>query len=313
MKCIKAIEKFPRGLPNTVLTMGNFDGLHIGHQKLIHRVIDESKALDGTSVLLTFQPHPSYVVHNVQRIKKITSFNEMLELLRQYGLEYLLAIPFTPEFATIEPETFLSDIIKKYINPAAIAVGVDHRFGRDRKGDISCLQRFCDRESIRLHIVDQVFKLGDVVSSTRIRKAVDQANLDLVTSLLGRFLKTSGVITKGVGRGAELGFPTANIHSGDHILPPSGVYATRSLLKHIYHPSVTYIGNSPTFNGKDLLVETHIFGIHQSLYGETLTVEFLKYIRPEKIFKNTFDLIKQMQTDMKRAMEMYGCFFSEKE
>ncbi len=313
MHIIESIERFPETDKAVILTMGNFDGVHIGHRTLIRQVVDRAVEKSGISVLMTFVPHPVTVLNPGMHLNLINDFTETAALIKELGIDILLKIHFTKEFARIPAATFVKDHLIRFIRPQEIFVGENHRFGHDRAGGLEVLAGLCRESGIEFHTVASVRLKGEVVSSTRVREKIHSGELAIVREMLGRHFHLRGLIRRGAGRGAGLGFPTANIRVRNRVLPPPGVYATVSCFHEIEHPSMSYIGSAPTFGGEIPQIETHIFYVQEELYGKTLRIKFLDRIRPEICFNNQFDLVRRMKQDAREAMAIYHEFKSKED
>ncbi len=311
MLIVKSFEEIPDGVTATVMTLGNFDGLHLGHVTLINHVVTRARAADVPSVLLTFQPHPLKVLHPEKPLQRIKDFDETVNRLEIFGLDILMTLVFTRDLATLKPHEFLNNYVRKFLNPRTIVLGYNHRFGADRKGDIETIRTFGKQYGIDVVVVEPILINGDIVSSTRIRELIVQGDMTGAKLMLGAPFRLSGIVKRGQGRGAGLGFPTANLKFSDRILPPSGVYATIAHTGETTSPSISYVGSSPTFGGTQIQVETHLFGHQENLYGHHLKVDFIEKIRDEITFESTFNLVKKMRQDARKALKIYRGYTQE--
>ncbi|MBN1355894.1 bifunctional riboflavin kinase/FAD synthetase [bacterium] len=309
MRIIQSFSDLPNDLTKVVMTMGNFDGVHIGHQNLIGNVVLRAERVKGVSVVLTYQPHPVSVLYPRKQLKRITGISEMMEIIGSFGVDFMVSFSFTPELARLDPDEFLKTVIFAYTIPESIVIGADHRFGKDRRGDARLLSDLGSRMGIDVSIVEDVVVGGEPVSSTRIRELVASGDLETARLLLGRFFRLTGIVRKGFGRGHDMGFPTANFTVSDRVLPPPGVYAGQAGIRGQSGPSVTYIGDSPTFDEGSYQVETHLFGFQGDLYGQLLEVDLMQRIRPDTRFKTPSELVEQMKRDARDAMEIYRKHF----
>ncbi len=301
MQLIQTIDSLPRDLGNTVMTIGNFDGLHIGHQVLIRRLQEHSKRLAVPSVLMTFHPHPLRVLSPDHPLQLINSFDEMVAILKRFGIDYLLSIPFTPKFSHGSAEDFLKDVIMTHLHPLVIVVGQNHRFGNNRYGDIQTLRDFGQQHDIWVEVISPVILDGMAVSSTLIRDLIRSGELEQAEKLLGHPYRITGSVQEGMGRGRQIGYPTANLSIKDKVIPPHGVYATQTTLNETVYPSISYLGQSPTFDGKDIIFETHLLDYSGDLYGRNIAVDLLHWIRPEMIFSDVVSLLEQIRVDIQTA------------
>jgi riboflavin kinase / FMN adenylyltransferase len=309
MRVVQSLQNVSSDNRRIILTMGNFDGVHIGHQALIREVVRQKGEKKGTAVVLTFQPHPVELLFPEKKIKYINNVTEMTQWIASLGIDYIVTVPFTQKISELDPEQFLKQVICGCGCPLSVVIGEDHRFGKNREGDAGILLRFAQEHKFDVTVMDQIMVDDEVVSSSRIRRLVKKGDLISARRLLGRYFRLSGIVQHGFGRGADLGFPTANLTFTNRVLPPPGVYASRAGVKDVSVPSISYIGNSPTFREGSFQVETHIFGIQQNLYGKILTVDFIERIRPEIRFESPVDLIRHMTQDAKKVMSIYKKHF----
>ena len=305
MQLIEDIEKINKPFPNAVLTIGNFDGVHIGHQALFHEVVERADALGGTSVAMTFNPHPLRVIRPNCQPPLITIYEQKVELIASAGLDVLIGVPFTRQFAAMPARTFIADLLVRRIGMRAIVVGQDYTFGRHREGDIALLQSMSRDLGFTVAVADWIrvpSAVTDRISSTRIRELVQAGEMDRAQRMLGRHYQIRGTI--GVGRkrgGALLGFPTANITLQDELCPPTGVYAVTVQLDADTLPAVANIGYSPTFDDHIFTVEVHILDFNQDVYGRKIRVNFIQRIRDEIRFDGLQALSDQIRRDVATA------------
>lgn len=320
MKVVSGHLHVTETLKNTVVVIGNFDGVHLGHQELIRVAKEKAQQKKGTVLAYTFRPHPKEVLAPVGSSGagsfRLSTFSERISLLERYGVDLLVEEPFTREFSNTTPEKFFSDILIRSLNACEIVVGYDFAFGKGREGGLTALQQFCDSTGVGLSVVP-AFRTpeGEVVSSSRIRKAMAQGELDRVNRLLGYPFFYRGVVTRGDQRGREIGFPTANLKLEKKIVLPFGVYVTQSQVDGQSYPTVTNIGVRPTVDGKasdydhqefPASVETHFLSQDFDIYGKTLEVSFLKFLRGEKKFAGLSELKSQIAQDVKASEEFFN-------
>ena len=292
-------------MDRSVITLGNFDGVHLGHQALISSVVQESHRLNVPSVLITFHPHPAVVTRPDKHFRHLSSFTENVEIMEKSGIDILLRVEFTRHFAEIRPMEFLNSHVRKYLHPEVIFIGYDHRFGRDRDGNFDTLKEFGEREGVRVIMVPPYMVEGRIVSSSAIRDYILAGNLRDACKMLGRPFRLSGDVQEGCHRGGLLGIPTANLHLPDRILPPAGVYASMTAMELVSRPSITYIGQSPTFGGGDIRIETHVFDFNGNIYGNRLCVDLICMIRTDRVFKGEEELVHQMKEDILQAKQVF--------
>jgi riboflavin kinase/FMN adenylyltransferase len=305
MKIIEHIEALREPFPNAVITIGNFDGVHIGHQGLFHEVVQRAEALAGTAIAMTFEPHPLRVLQARRKPPLITLYEQKKELIGRTGVDVLICIPFDHAFAAISAREFVADLLVRRIGMRAIVVGQDYAFGRHREGNIHMLRALGRELGFEVHVTDwiQAASLdGERISSTRIRELVMAGQVVEASRMLGRRYQVRGQVVAGRNRGGKLlGFPTANIALQDELCPKTGIYAVtvehagRRLL------GVANIGYSPTFEDHVFTVEVHLLDFHESIYGETIRVNFIQRIRDEARFESLEDLSRQIQRDVETA------------
>ncbi len=278
---------------HTSVTPGKFDGLHLGHMKLIRRVLEQASSLDLQSVVLTIETSGSGIL----------SHEERAQILEESGIDTLIECPFTTSFREMSPAQFASLVLDQTLHTAYAAVGSDFRFGQNRAGDAQMLALYADAFGARTQIFPKETYLSEEISSTRVREALRSADLELVSALLGRDYCVKGTVCHGRRLGASIGIPTANLlPPPDKILPPDGVYASRVLLPdHSVKSAVTNIGLRPTVHGTHRTIETHIPGYEGDLYTKQLTVSILRRLRPEIRFDSLEDLKAQMRKDIEEC------------
>ncbi|MCB0407481.1 MAG: bifunctional riboflavin kinase/FAD synthetase [Bdellovibrionales bacterium] len=297
----------------SVVTVGNFDGLHLGHQKLIQTLKEEGKRWGVPTVVFTFDPHPLEVLApelNHQRLFPREDLGEQLNIL---GMDYLIIEPFSKKFSQTSAQKFLEDYILKPLHPKALVVGHDFAFGADRSGSQETLKSFCMSNGISLMVLDPIQEASGIVSSSKIRQSIRLGKIREAQELLGRPYYVVGVVARGAGRGKSIGLPTVNLQLQSFILPAPGVYITEVYWDGVWNPAVSNIGCNPTFhNSSDepqYTFETHILSFQKDLYGESLKVRFRDWLRNEIRFKSAQELISQIHKDI----ELAKSFFSQKE
>ncbi|MCL1892991.1 MAG: riboflavin biosynthesis protein RibF [Holophagaceae bacterium] len=290
-----------------VATMGNFDGVHVGHRRLISTAVRMAKERCRQSVLITFNPHPMKVIAQSSHSGLLMTLSQKLNVLESLGVDYVWLIPFNLEFSELAPEVFL-ELLGRYIIPAEIHVGQAFRFGRDRTGDITTMQNWGDNIGCQVHAHAYLAPDGGILSSSRIRQALATGDADLASELLGAPYKMSGMVVEGSKRGRELGFPTANLQWEQEFIPANGVYITKvSCPTRLNEPSLglTNIGEKPTFGSQQQTIETHLLGINTDLYGANIELELLHRIRGEQKFDNPESLIIQIAEDIEHGIRWW--------
>jgi riboflavin kinase/FMN adenylyltransferase len=283
-----------------VVTIGNFDGVHRGHQYLLGRVVERARELDVAPLVITFEPHPVSVLRPESPLLRLTLPATKNEEIARCGVDSIVVIPFDLEFAALTAEEFL-DLIRLHADPREIVVGEDFRFGKGRVGDGDYIADYARRYGFSAQIITRLGDEADVVSSSRIRDALSSGQADLAAQLLGRRYRLTGVVERGFARGRELGFPTANLMVvGELLVPASGIYAGYVHIddpQREPHAALVYIGTSPTFEPRERIVEAHILDFDDDLYARTIEIEFVSYVRGDQRFESAEALIAQIRRD----------------
>lgn len=292
--------------PHPVLALGNFDGLHRGHVKIIERIRRGASERAGTAVVLTFDPHPPRVLRPDKAPPLLMTMEQKLAALDRAGVQGVAIVRFTEELSQWEPEVFVRRVLVDWLRVAEVWVGADFLFGRDRTGNFTLLRTLGQQHGFRAEKIDPIRYKDFIVSSTRIRRLVSEGRVEEAGALLGRHYAIHGEVVAGEKRGWELGFPTANLATANDLIPPHGVYATFITLDGVVHPSVTNIGVRPTF-GDHLRpgVETHVLGFSGDLYGRTAEVAFVQRLRDERRFPDVDALREQIAADVRRAGRLF--------
>ncbi len=304
MNIIRGISAIPQGLIKPVVTIGNFDGVHLGHQELLNGVINRAAEIGGTSTVITFEPHPVQVLRPDKAPRRLTSLQEKMELFQSLGIKVVVCIDFTWEFAHQTPDEFIRTILYEKIGARIVIVGYNYTFGKDRKGNIDLLGARGKTFGFEVEVVGSVEIEGQRVSSSRIREHLTSGEVDKAARLLGRYYVIEGLVTPGHHRGMELGYPTANIYIIDETLPKEGIYAVKVVHGSETIDGVCYIGTQPTFAGDKVGVEVHLFNFDGPLYHEHLRILFIKMIRGERKFEDRESLIRQIKDDVGKAKEV---------
>ncbi|PKN30518.1 MAG: riboflavin biosynthesis protein RibF [Deltaproteobacteria bacterium HGW-Deltaproteobacteria-21] len=305
MNVIYDLDSLKQRLNNPVLTIGNFDGVHKGHLALFDIVKKRAKAIGGQSAVMTFDPHPVKIVKKGNGPALITQTEQKLCLISNAGIDVILCIPFTAQFASIPAESFVKDILLDKIGVKELVVGYDYTFGRNRTGNLALLQKMGKELGFQVHLVGPVHIDHTVVSSTSIRTLVREGNLAEARMLLGRDYQIWGTVVKGANRGGRLlGFPTANIKPGDELLPKRGVYAVMVEVDERLFCGVTNVGFNPTFGENSLSIETYILDFSEDILGKKIKIKFLHRIRDEKTFGGVKELTDQIALDVQEARRL---------
>jgi riboflavin kinase/FMN adenylyltransferase len=289
-----------------VLALGNFDGLHRGHIKILERVKRRAGERGATSVVLTFDPHPPRVVRPDKAPPLIMTKAQRLEAIAEAGIEGAAVVRFTHELSQWEPETFIRTVLVEWLHVTEVWVGANFLFGRDRAGTFSLLRSLGARYGFRAEKIDPVRYKEFVVSSTRIRRLIAEGRVDEAGALLGHAYVIDGTVVEGARRGRTIGFPTANLDTENELVPPHGVYATTATLDGIIHPSITNVGVRPTFGDVPApVVETHVLDLDRDLYGQCLRLGFVQRLRDERPFEGVEALVAQIRADTDRARALF--------
>jgi riboflavin kinase / FMN adenylyltransferase len=289
-----------------VLALGNFDGLHRGHTKIIERVRRVAVERSATSLVLTFDPHPPRIVRPDKAPALLMTLEQKIEALEKSGIQGVAIVRFTPELSRWEPETFVKTVLVDWLRVGEVWVGADFLFGRDRSGNFSLLRALGAQYGFRAEKIDPVRYKDFVVSSTRVRRLVSEGRVDEAGALLGRHVFIDGVVIRGAGRGRELGVPTANLETTNELLPPHGVYATTVTIDGVVNAGVTNIGLRPTFDDvARSTIEVHVLDAERDLYGQTLRVGFVQRLRDERRFPDVDALKAQIDADVRRARRLF--------
>ena len=310
MQIFDHLDKITEPFKNAVITIGNFDGVHIGHQALFHEVIEKADTIDGTSIAMTFDPHPIRVLKQNGDPPLITLYEQKVELIERTGIDVLICVPFTKAFASISADEFIRNLLVEKIGMKAIVVGEDYSFGKDREGNPDMLRAYaldCGFEVIVADWIKAAKGVTDRISSTRIRELVTDGNMAEAEKMLGRHYQIRGRVVTGRDRGGKvLGIPTANINLHDELCPKTGIYAVTVECEGQQHRGVANIGYSPTFEDHEFTVEVHILDFNANIYGERIRVNFIQRIRDEKKFSAISELIEQIKKDIAAAREIFS-------
>ncbi|MDB3883625.1 riboflavin biosynthesis protein RibF [Candidatus Marinimicrobia bacterium] len=310
MEIIRSIDDM-KTLDSSVVTVGNYDGIHLGHQDVLKHIISVGKNENIPSCLITFDPNPAYILSKSSKPMNLQDIDSKLAVLEEMGLDKVLVIPFTLNFSRMSAEDFSDNVIKKLFNPKLISVGENHYFGFNKKGDLAFLTDFCHKNEIELHTPEIRMLNGKPISSTLTRGLIYDGLLDQVPSLLGRFYGFNVVTVHGSNRGKSMNYPTANFIplSKYQMIPEGGVYLSRVFIDGEYYFGMTNIGYRPTFNEKKFVMEVHILSDKFSdLYDESFYIEFLHKIRNEKKFESRDYLIKQIEDDKEVCIKLIDSF-----
>jgi riboflavin kinase/FMN adenylyltransferase len=293
-----------KNIKNPIVTVGTFDGVHFGHQKIIQRLQKIAKKNNGESVLLTFDPHPRKILLNDQGLKLIHTINEKINILENLGLDHLVIYPFTLEFSKFSAKRYIDELLIQKLGTHTLVIGYDHHFGNDREGNIDLLKKYEKSnpfylEEIKAHEIEEI-----KISSTKVRSAIEKGNIHLVNDYCGHFYEFSGEVVHGNGIGKTIGTPTANIklNSNEKIIPFDGVYAVVCQIKDANYKGIMNIGFKPTVDeGQKRTVEIHLFDYEKDIYGQDLRTKVIERIRDEVKFNSLKELKSQISKDNEKA------------
>jgi len=305
MEVFIGIDKLNRPLKKPVLTIGNFDGVHLGHQALFQKLKQRAQSLQGESVVMTFHPHPLEVLSPGNGPVFITDHERKLQLIENCEIDVTIVIPFSHEFARMTAKEFVKGVLVDRIGVKALVVGYDYKFGHGREGDIDFLRRLGQEYDFEVEAVSGIKKEQTVVSSTAIRRYIRQGQLREANALLGRAYEISGTVVRGRDRGGRvLGFPTANIRLSRQAPPRMGVYAVEVEVNGKRHGGAANLGYNPTFGDIDLSLEVHIFDFNEDIYAKPITIRFIDRLRDEKRFSGPAELAVQIEKDVQTARQI---------
>ncbi len=291
---------------NPVLTIGNYDGVHVGHRTIIEIVKGKAREISGTPMLMTFHPHPLHVLRPDKELPSITPIKEKKRLIEEAGIEVLLIVPFTREFSQVTPEAYVRDILIGKLGIKGLVVGYDFKFGKGGRGDIEGMKKYAETYGFFVEVVNAVTIGGEKVGSNKIRKLLQSGEIDKANLLLGRPYMISGKVVQGEGRGRVFGFPTINLKTDFDLVPPNGVYITEVMIEEKRLQSATNIGYSPTFGGQERTIETFIFDYDGDLYGRDVRLFFHVKLREEARFENVSELRQQIERDVRAARDYFA-------
>jgi riboflavin kinase/FMN adenylyltransferase len=291
-----------RSRPHPVVTIGNFDGHHRGHLSLLQTVVARARDVNGTAVVVTFDPHPVKVLAPHIELRFLTSPDEKLERFKAAGVDEVVFLEFTPALAAMTPEEFADVVLHRRLHAAELFVGEHFAFGKGRAGHIADLERLGSTLGFAVHPVRPVVLNGSVVSSTRIRHLIQAGDMEAAAALLGRSYGITGTVIPGMQQGQALGWPTANLRiPGERVMPPDGVYAAHASYEGRRFDAIGYIGSRPTFGAGERLIEVNLLDHRDDLYGKTMAVAFIERLRGDHMFPSAEDLAAQIARDVDRA------------
>lgn len=300
MKVIDGLENFKQNIPYPVLTLGNFDGVHLGHKAIFEMLIERARKNSGTSIVFTFVPHPLRVIAPERSPKLITTYKDKIALIERFGIDMIICTHFTREFANISAEDFCTEILCNTLHVKEVFIGSNYLFGKGRKGSPQLLKKIGRKCGYVVNIIEEIRINNVTLSSSKIRSLIARGKVDEASKLLGRLYSVEGIVVEGAKRGKRLlNTPTANLITANELLPKDGVYAVTVDINGTLYGGATNIGCNPTFEDKKFSFETHILDFENTLLGKTIRVHFVKRIRDEIKFSSPAELAGQMKKDIK--------------
>jgi riboflavin kinase / FMN adenylyltransferase len=304
MQIYRTIEQIPAPFPHAVVTVGNFDGVHLGHRAIFKKIRQAAEKQGGVSVVVTFAPHPLKVLAPERDFRLITTYAEKERLIAESGIDVLVIVPFSRDFSDLPAEKFVRDLLVGCIGMKSLVVGFDYVFGRNRTGNVNLLRTLGEELGFTVDVLDQVGNDETGFSSSLIREMISTGDVSGVVSLLGRYFSVGGEVVHGFHRGKQLGFPTANIKVEEELLPTPGVYAVKVEGDGWVCNGACNIGNNPTFYGLKETVEVHLLEFDADLYGRRLRIYFVERVRNEREFPDVFSLQEAIRNDVSRCREI---------
>ncbi len=303
MRIIRGIKNYTDKLSNPVLTLGNFDGVHLGHQVIFQKVVTRAREIRGTSIAFTFEPHPLKVIAPDRSPRLLNTFHGKMKLLAEYGIDVVICANFTRVFADQNPDDFAREVLHEKIGVKEVYVGYDYAFGKGREGSIESLKQMGQMYGFDVGVIEAVQVNGVVVSSSAIRDLIASGKVEDAANLLGRHYTIEGEVVQGAHRGQKLGFPTANLSTPNELVPGYGVYAVLAAVDDHTYKGVASIGVRPTFDFGPVSVEVYLFGFQGDLYGRQMEVSFIKHLRGEEKFTDAEALVRQIRKDVEAAKQ----------
>ncbi len=308
MRIFRNLDALP-SFKNSVITIGTFDGVHVGHQKILTRIKQLAEACGGESIIITFHPHPRLVINPQDNtLRLLNTIDEKTALLEKFGMQNVVIVPFSRDFSEQSADDYIRKFLVSNFSPSWIVIGYDHKFGKNRTGDYHLLEKLKSELGYSLEEITKE-TLEDIdISSTKIRQALSEGQIKLANELLGYRYSLQGTVIRGFQRGRELGYPTANLQIIDEhkLIPSIGIYAVKVIVDGIAHQGMISIGYNPTFNGSTKTIEVNILDFDRDLYGTTLTVEFVEYLRGELKFDSVQALIEAIKKDEAKTREVFA-------
>ncbi|PIQ98064.1 MAG: riboflavin biosynthesis protein RibF [Nitrospinae bacterium CG11_big_fil_rev_8_21_14_0_20_56_8] len=306
MKVVRGTLNIPAALPYPVVAIGNFDGVHTGHQMIFRKTADLARAHSGTSIAFTFEPHPLKIIAPEKVPPLLTNFRKKMELIEVCGIDMVVCADFNRRFADQHPRDFAKNVLAGRVGVKEIVVGFDYAFGKGREGTVDYLKKMGEEFGFIIHVMEPIKVDGNLVSSSYVRELIEEGDMETAARFLGRPYSLIGPVVPGYKTGQTIGFPTANIDTSKVKIPRTGVYAVRACLHNRVLDGAVNVGFNPTFNRDTLSVEVHLFDFREDIYGREIEVEFIRRIRDEKQFNSREELIVQIEKDIETARNILG-------
>lgn len=300
MKTLRTLKTL-KTKKNAILTLGNFDGVHLGHQKILKKITTRAKKLGTSSVVYTFEPHPQKIVAPHKSTELLIDLKDKKALIEALGVDFLVLASFTKDFSTKHPDDFVKDIIVDGIGASEVYIGHDYCFGRGKSGTIEKLKTLSKTHGFKVFVIPAVRQGSEIISSTAIRKLIHKGEVNKASKLLGRNYRIKGTVIGGTKRGKSIGFPTANLDVSSELIPALGVYAATAKIGSKTYKAATNIGTSPTFGASITTVEAHLIDFSGEIYGREVELTFTKRLRDEKKFPNIDSLVTQIKKDIQKT------------
>lgn len=304
MKLLRSLDELTADLRGGAVAIGNFDGVHRGHARIVERLLVQARRVGGPGIVFTFDPHPVRLLRPEACPPPLTWTDRKADLLAELGVDAMIAYPTNEALLSLSPEVFFQQIVRQALDARAIVEGPNFYFGRGRAGDIASLGRLCGEFGLTLEVVEPIEVGGEIVSSSRVRSLIAEGQVQDAAQLLTRPYRIRGMVTHGAGRGSKIGFPTANVAAIDTLLPGLGVYAGLATVNTVTRPAAINIGPNPTFGEQGVKIEVHLLEFHGPLYGEPIEVDFLSRLREIHHFSSVEELQEQLQRDIAHTRQL---------
>jgi riboflavin kinase/FMN adenylyltransferase len=306
VKILHSLDDFPPELRGAAVAIGNFDGVHRGHARLVERLIASAKTIDGPAIVFTFDPHPARLLRPEAAPMPLVWTERKIEILAEMGADAVVVYPTSREFLELDARQFFDRIVREKLAAKAMVEGPNFYFGHNRSGNVEVLRQFCEEAGLSFEVTDPVEIGGQPVSSSRVRKLIQAGHVEAADDLLGRPYRIRGLVVRGAQRGSKLGFPTANVARIDTLLPPDGIYAGKALVEQTAYPAAISLGTNPTFGEQSLKVEVFLLDFDGDLYDRPLQVDFITRLRDTIKFDSAEKLIDQMKADVEQTRKVVG-------